>query len=132
VILALKTASATTHISFFKDAQAKTPESQLEWESGRELSSQLLARLGEFLGSSKLGLKDLTGIVIFSGPGSFTSLRIGHSVANALADSLGIPIVGAAGEDWISAGKTALQGAAAGHPALPAYGAEAHITKPKS
>ncbi len=74
---------------------------------------------------------DVSGIIVFEGPGSFTGLRIGITVANTLAYGQGVPIVGAQGEDWIAKGLAQL---AAGHndtQVLPHYGAEAHITKPK-
>lgn len=38
--------------------------------------------------------KDLKGIEVETGPGSFTGLRVGVSVANALGYSLGIPVNG--------------------------------------
>lgn len=100
------------------------------WESGRTLSDDLLRRIVSLVEQKKLKLNDLSGIVIFSGPGSFTSLRIGHSVANALADGLSIPIVGTVGEDWIQDGITELKTSSTKEPALPFYGAEANITKP--
>jgi tRNA threonylcarbamoyladenosine biosynthesis protein TsaB len=132
MILALETAGATTRAKLYADPQNPEPIASLEWESGRELSDQLLGRLTELVQSHGAQLTDLTGIVIFSGPGSFTSLRIGHTTANALADSLGIPVVGVQGEDWLAAGRRQLATAKPGHPALPHYGSEAHITKPKS
>ena len=129
MILVLETGGATTHIYLYEDDKSSA---QLEWESGRELSAQLLSRLTGFLAEKHIGLDDLSGIVIFSGPGSFTSLRIGHSVANALADSLAIPVVGADGDGWIRSGLSAVKTAQPGRPAMPNYGAEANITKPKS
>jgi tRNA threonylcarbamoyladenosine biosynthesis protein TsaB len=135
VILALKTAGPTTELwllSTTKDASVadSKPVASLTWESGRDLADQLLAHLTAFMSDHQVNLTDLTGILIFSGPGSFTSLRIGHSVANALADSLAIPVVGASGERWQLNALSRLPHQAAGHPVLPDYGAEAHITKP--
>jgi len=76
-------------------------------------------------------LKDLNGIAIYKGPGSFTGLRIGLSVANTLADSLNLPIVSETGESWIEQACTRLQKNENEHIALPEYGAEPHITKQK-
>lgn len=151
MILALATTSATTRAWLLADdavaantdarhAQtAPQPLAHLEWESGRTLADELLSRLQAFLAGHHATFTDLTGIVILSGPGSFTSLRIGHTVANALADSLGIPVAGApsaavADVDtaWIVPALAALAATAPGTPALPHYGAEANITKPKT
>ncbi|MDB5179164.1 MAG: hypothetical protein JWN01_1107 [Patescibacteria group bacterium] len=132
MILALKTDSPVTEMWLFADLDASAPSAQLKWESGRDLSLQLLGHLTSFLESHNHKLTDLTGIAVFSGPGSFTSLRIGHTVANALADSLGVPVVGAQGSRWLDDGKTELRQAKPGRPALPHYGADAHITRPKT
>lgn len=60
-----------------------------------EYGSQVLLPLIEkLLKSQKKSFKDLTGIEVETGPGSFTGLRVGVSVANALAFSLGIPVNG--------------------------------------
>jgi tRNA threonylcarbamoyladenosine biosynthesis protein TsaB len=130
MILALKTAGADTDL-YLRNAEGQTLSS-VQWASGRRLSDELLAKIQELLSQHDAALKDLTGIIIFSGPGSFTSLRIGHAVANGLADSLGIPVTGAQGDGWLEAGAKALAQAQPGRPALPFYGAEANITKPKS
>ncbi len=60
-----------------------------------EYGSQVLLPLIEkLLEVSKLEPKDLKGIEVTTGPGSFTGLRVGVSVANALGYSLGIPVNG--------------------------------------
>jgi tRNA threonylcarbamoyladenosine biosynthesis protein TsaB len=129
MILALKTSDNTTGLWLYSpDGQAAAEHS---WESGRALADELLAQLLKFLEDNSASMSDLTGIIIYSGPGSFTSLRIGHTVANALADSLHIPVSGAQGDDWTKTALAALSGKSAGQPALPHYGAEANITKPK-
>ena len=43
--------------------------------------------------------KDLTKIVVAEGPGSYTGLRIGVTVAKTIAKSLGIPLVGVSSLD---------------------------------
>ena len=102
-----------------------------KWESGRALSDDILRHITDLISGKNAELKDLCGVIIFSGPGSFTSLRIGHSVANALADGLGIPVVGAMDQDWIQQGIIELKTSIAKEPALPFYGSEANISKPK-
>lgn len=131
MILALKTADRTTQAWLLQPGtQPGMP--QLDWASGRQLSEELLGRLTALVASHNGAMTDLTGLIIFSGPGSFTSLRIGHATMNALADGLNIAIVGAAGDDWLKTGLRLLDGARPGIPALPQYGAEAHITRPKA
>ena len=98
-----------------------------EWQAGRTLARGLLKFLEEKTGD----LHNISGIGVMKGPGSFTGLRIGLTVANTLADSLNIPIVGAMGEDWRG---TALKKLRAGENekiVMPEYGAAAHITAPR-
>jgi len=132
MILALQTADATTRLWLLDPAAPLPAHPTHEWESGRQLADNLLVTITQLLADHQLQLTDLSGFIIFSGPGSFTSLRIGHSIANALADSFGRPIVGAQGETWLADGLAAMATAVAGHPALPYYGAEAHITAPRT
>ena len=126
MILALHTTGSVTELWLFPatGATATKPLDHQEWESGRRLADELLPRLRDLLANHGQELTDLTGILIFSGPGSFTSLRIGHTVANALAQSLDLPIVGAQDDDWLSAGLEALPKTKSGQPVWPFYGSE--------
>ena len=61
----------------------------------REYGSQVLLPLViKLLRTTNYELKTLQGIEVETGPGSFTGLRVGVSVANALGFALGIPING--------------------------------------
>lgn len=54
----------------------------------------LFDRLSSFLAQNALDYPDLTRIVVTTGPGSFTGLRIGISAARGLALALDIDVVG--------------------------------------
>lgn len=57
-------------------------------------SQALLPLIEKILKQAKIEYKDLTGIEVEKGPGSFTGLRVGLSVANSLGFSLKIPVNG--------------------------------------
>jgi tRNA threonylcarbamoyladenosine biosynthesis protein TsaB len=57
-------------------------------------SQVLLPLIFKLLRTTNSELKTLQGIEVETGPGSFTGLRVGVSVANALGFSLGIPVNG--------------------------------------
>ncbi len=101
----------------------------LTWHAHRELSKTLHQKIEEALHQHDKTMQDLTGIVCFKGPGSFTGLRIGLTVANALAYGLHIPIAATTGEDWIVKGLSRLQQGENDSLALPLYGAPVHITQ---
>ena len=102
-----------------------------EWESGRVLSKGLLSFMKEKLNLHENDFTDLSGLGVYKGPGSFTGLRIGITVMNTLADSLGIPIVGETGENWLDDAQKRLDNTENDKIILPHYGAEAHITVPR-
>jgi tRNA threonylcarbamoyladenosine biosynthesis protein TsaB len=49
--------------------------------------------LQKFLGKQKVTPKDLTKVIVCSGPGSFTGIRVGVSLAQALGFALRIPVI---------------------------------------
>jgi len=101
------------------------------WESGRELAKGLLGYLEANLNESNKTWSDITGIVAFQGPGSFTGLRIGLTVLNTIADANDVPIVGATGDDWQNQGLARLSNSENDQLVLPEYGGEPHITQPR-
>lgn len=129
MILTLKTASMETELGLV-DESGKQVEHEV-WQSGRQLSEELLSRIERLLKKHKLSFPDLKSIIVYEGPGSFTSLRIGLTVANTMAYAQGILIVGATGEDWVQTALTKLPNAKPGDYVMPHYGAPANITKPK-
>lgn len=105
---------------------------ELKWQAHRELASTILVKIKEILGSQKNDTKDIDGVIVYTGTGSFTGLRIGTSVANAFAYGLEVPVVTSSGENWIVNGIVKLKSAKSGNYALPKYDSEPNITKPKS
>jgi len=101
---------------------------ELKWEAHRQLAETLHQKIDELLSGQSMSLEDISKICVYQGPGSFTGLRIGISVANALAYSLNVPIAGAEGDDWLE--KT-LSSNGSENPAVPHYGSDPHITKQK-
>jgi tRNA threonylcarbamoyladenosine biosynthesis protein TsaB len=72
-----------------------TAEKELKKENEQKFGSQvLLTLIQELLREGGIELKDLTEISVATGPGSYTGLRVGVAVANALGYSLGIPVNG--------------------------------------
>lgn len=55
-------------------------------------SQVLLNLITEILKENDLEFKDLKGIEVEKGPGSYTGLKVGASVANALGFALKIPV----------------------------------------
>jgi tRNA threonylcarbamoyladenosine biosynthesis protein TsaB len=95
----------------------KIDRKSYEWDAGREMAEGLLKFIHDKLLENNADWKDISEIVYFSGPGSFTGLRIGAAVVNALASDLKIPLKDQNGElhDVI----------------MPNYGKPANITPPK-
>ena len=64
------------------------------WTAGYRHGETLLPTIGRFLGEQNIRRARLTGIVVGTGPGAFTGLRVGIATAKGLAHGLGLPIVG--------------------------------------
>jgi tRNA threonylcarbamoyladenosine biosynthesis protein TsaB len=125
MILTIRTDKPEAEIGVYDD------EKQLSyhaWEANRNLAKELLATIHGELQKNNADWKDVSGVVVYEGPGSFTGLRIGITVADSIAYGNSIPIVGAQGEDWIASGLKRLVAGETDKLVLPQYGAEANIT----
>lgn len=129
MILALRTDSMTAFLAILSPAGDVIKTN--EWEAGRKLSVQLPFSIDQILSDSHSTYSDISGVVVYEGPGSFTGLRIGITIANTIAHKLHIPIVGTTGDDWIQTGIEKLKTTKPGVIAMPVYGGEANITKPR-
>lgn len=61
-------------------------------------SQVLLPQIAKLLKKHNLSTKDLTGVEVNVGPGSFTGTRVGVAIANALSFALNIPLNGKLGK----------------------------------
>jgi tRNA threonylcarbamoyladenosine biosynthesis protein TsaB len=60
--------------------------------AGRTYSATLVAAIEELLEEAKTSLRQILAVVVVSGPGSFTGVRVGLSAAKGMAEGAGLPI----------------------------------------
>ncbi len=59
----------------------------------RTYAARLVPEIAALLDGRQATLRDIEAIVVVSGPGSFTGIRIGLSTAKGLAEAAGIPLI---------------------------------------
>ncbi len=73
------------------------------WTAERGQGSELLPRLLGLLEDHRARLDDVSAVAVGLGPGSFTGLRVGLSLAKGLAVGLTVPIIGVPSlETWLA------------------------------
>ena len=116
MILVIDTATSRAVVGLGRSAVAMTAAAVASdpdvaartWPVRHQHGETLLPTLVAFLAERGASLADLEGIVVGTGPGAFTGLRVGLATAKGLAHGLGLPIVG------VSTGEALLH--AAGEP----------------
>jgi tRNA threonylcarbamoyl adenosine modification protein YeaZ len=91
-LLAIDT--ATSRVVVAAAALDGTPLGVSSWEAGRTHGAQLLPAIGRLTGEANLRRSRIRGVIVGTGPGAFTGLRVGIATAKALAHEVGVPIVG--------------------------------------
>lgn len=127
MILAIKTDMPEAEL-YLCDAKG-TILATRQWTAHRELSDTIFVKINELFEEAESSLSDITVVAVFKGPGSFTGLRIGVAVANALAYALQIPVIGCTGIDWIQ--QCVIPASHQFFPVEPLYGQAPHITRAK-
>ena len=89
-ILAIESASTVCGTALFRDDKMVEID---EITKPRIHGERLPLIIDNILKKFKVGVADLDGIAVSEGPGSYTGLRIGMSLAKGLAVSKGIPII---------------------------------------
>lgn len=128
MILAMKTSSDDAELYLIEDNEVIYSD---EWSSKRQLEQDILIRIKNSMQKIDRTWRHIDGLVIFAGPGSFTGLRIGFAVFNALAFSLTIPNVSSGGDTWLEDGISQLIQTKVPSILVPEYGGQPNITKPK-
>ena len=128
LILSIRTDKPESELGLFDDQKQLDYE---VWEAHRQLGTTIHLKIGGLLKRQGKTLHDVQGIVAFKGPGSFTGLRIGLTVANTFAYALDVPIIAKSDPQWLESGITDLLAGKNDDLALPEYGSEVHITSPK-
>lgn len=89
MILAINTVTIKNEITIIlEDNSTRT----LSWNQQGNEAELLLPKINELLGLEEKKLHDLKGILVVTGPGPFSAVRVGVTAANALAYALEIPL----------------------------------------
>lgn len=88
-ILYIDTSSSYLYTSIVENDKVL---SEVKEEYGQSLSKVALSRIASMFDDNNLSPKDIDKIIVVNGPGSFTGIRIGITIAKIYAWSLNIPI----------------------------------------
>ena len=91
LLLAIDTATRFAGLALY---DGELIRAEAYWLSCDNHSVELMPALVRMLDQQGVGAKDLSAVAVALGPGSFTGLRIGLSVAKGLAQANKIPILG--------------------------------------
>ncbi len=91
MLLAIDTATFRASIALHDGEQIV---GECTWEAVNRHTVTLMPRIEALMESAGLRAADLTAIAVCIGPGSYTGVRIGVAVAQGLALSRGLPLVG--------------------------------------
>lgn len=128
IILSVRTDKPEAEVGLFDD---QNKLDYIVWQAHRELSDTIHVKTKSMLDDHDKKWADIEGIVFYQGPGSFTGLRIGASVVNALAETLAVPVVSMAHDAWLAKGVERLLAGDNDKQVVPEYGAAPHITQQK-
>jgi tRNA threonylcarbamoyladenosine biosynthesis protein TsaB len=106
ILLAIDTATSVAVVAL-GDGDGRLI-SEEPWTAGYRHGEELLPRIQRLLDREAVSLDALRGIIVGTGPGAFTGLRVGIATAKGLAHALRQPIVG------VSTGEALIDSATSG------------------
>jgi len=106
MLLALDTSTQTAGIALYDGAQII---GESIWRTHAHHTVEVAPAISSLLGRCRVSPTDFEALGVALGPGSFTSLRIGLSLAKGLALALRIPIIGIPTLDILTAAQSLQQ-----------------------
>ena len=103
LVLALDTSSAAVSVVLADVAAEVRVLARAQTVDGRGHAEHLAPNIAACLAESAAAPADLTAIVVGTGPGPFTGLRVGLVTAAALAEALAVPAYGVCSLDGFAA-----------------------------
>lgn len=100
MILALDTATRWTALALHDGKQIISEQG---WKSQNTQTVELTPAVNRLLATANIQAAELRAIAVASGPGSYTSLRVGMAVAKGISMAHQIPLIGVPTLDIISA-----------------------------
>ena len=91
MLLAIDTSTRNAGVALARDGQVVAARS---WRSAVNHTAELMPAVAHLLEGAGLSVQDLDGIAVALGPGGFSALRVGMSVAKGLAMASGKRLVG--------------------------------------
>lgn len=91
MLLAVDTSTAQAGLALYDGAQVI---SEYAWRSSQRHTVELAPAIYDLLKRCGLSMDDIRALGVALGPGSFTSLRVGLSLAKGLALSRQVPLIG--------------------------------------
>lgn len=91
-LLAIDSSTEQAGVALYDGARV----AELSWAAGRTQTATLLGQIDHLLGLHGYAVGDLGAIAVATGPGTFTGLRVGISLAKGLVLGLGpgVPLLG--------------------------------------
>ena len=96
--------SATTRVVVAIGDRAGALIDATDWPAGYRHGETLLPAIDDLLGRTGTDRAGLVAVVVGTGPGAFTGLRVGIATAKGLAHGLRVPIIGVSTAEALLAG----------------------------
>jgi tRNA threonylcarbamoyladenosine biosynthesis protein TsaB len=107
MLLAIDTATHLMSLALHDEFSLRAEQT---WYTSNNHTAELAPAIRTLMARSGLTMSDLTALAVSIGPGSYSGLRIGVSLAKGMASALKLPLIGISTLDILAAGQFYYQG----------------------